>query len=297
MAVRQPVLIVGVSGTIGSRLGVQLRQKDIEVIGVARFSKKGSRKPLDKAGIKTIVHDILHDDPADLPPASTVVFEVWNHRHHADLATHDAIWDLNYHAVGRIVARYAAEGAVFINGCSGNVYGVGPEPKKESDPPRPVTEYGLSRMAQETLIDFLCRQHNTRAVHLRYYNANTTDSGLVYQMARTIRDGKSLGPNPDMLTQIIALDDFTRCSMIAMRGLDSLPRAINICHPRIWTMRELAERLRKLLDTGRVKFDCDKGGRELSVIGDPTLMLERFGLPTVSVEDMLGEICQAVQKE
>ncbi|MEX0887338.1 MAG: NAD(P)-dependent oxidoreductase [Phycisphaeraceae bacterium] len=286
-------LVLGASGRIGRRLCESLRDRGLTVHGAARFSDPAVRARLDALGVHTITYSAREDDPAMLPDVPLAFLELWAPAEHSLPDARQRIWSLNYHAVGRVAARYAGQ-ADIINGCSGNVYGTHPEPRAETDPQRPDDEYGLARFAQEKLLDFLCDQRGSGLVHLRYYHANTPESGLVRRLAETIKAGDSLGPNPDERVQVIAMEDFIRCTLAAGERRDALPRAVNVCHPRLWTLRELAERLHAAMGTGAVRFDRDAGGVEHSTTGDATLMREHFGEPTGDVEALIDEVAEAV---
>ncbi|GEM_PF-1139346 len=285
-------LVIGASGRIGRELCRRLRESGSTVFGAARFSDTAVRDELEGIGVQTQVYEVRTGDPAALPDVDVVFLELWDPSEHAAEDAREKIWSLNYTAIGRIAARYAGY-ADIVNGCSGNVYGTHPEPRKEEDLQRPNDEYGLARFAQEKLIDFLCDEAGSRVVHLRYYHANGPEGGLIRRMAEAIRDGRSLGGGPDERVQVIAMHDFVRCTLLAASRLDRMPRAVNVCHPRLWTRRELAERIRESLGCGKVIFDADSGGRENSTTGNPTRMLEYFGEPERDIEEVIDAVCEA----
>jgi len=69
---------------------------------------------------------------------------------------------------------------------------------------------------------------------------------------------------------------------------------VNVCHPRIWTVRELAEAIHQQLGRGEVRFDVDRGGQEQSLTGDPSKMVQLFGPPQVPVGVVIGRAVKAV---
>ena len=287
------VLVVGASGVIGRRLCRVLRDRSVDVVGLARFGDADRRRALEVIGVQTIPFDLLQDDPGALPDVRTVFLEIWDPSQHGGKGAREAIWALNYTAIGRLVARYAGRADV-INGCTGNVYGTGPDAKSEADPPRPNDEYGLARLAQEHLISFLCDRAGSKAIHLRYYHSNRPGFGRIHAIAKAVLAAESLGDQPDRRLQVIGLEDFVRCTVLAAERIDGLPRAVNVCHPRVWTLRELAERIARQLGSGQVVFDRQTGGHEDSVIGDPACMIEHFGPPREDLDELIARICAAV---
>ncbi len=293
MSLPDSALVLG-AGRIGRRLCETLRQRGLTVHAAARFSDPATRHELAGLGVNTITYDARESDPATLPDVPLLFLELWAPTEHGLPDGRERIWSLNYHAIGRVAARYAGA-ADIINGCSGNVYGTHPEPRAEDDLQRPNDEYGLARFAQEKLLDFLCDERGSRLVHLRYYHANTPESGQIRRTAELIKAGESLGPNPDERVQVIAMDDFIRCTVAAAERRHEMPRAVNVCHPRLWTRRELAQRIHQALGQGQVRFDRDAGGREHSTTGDTSLMLKLFGQPQGDLETLIDDVAAAVR--
>jgi len=308
MGIEGKALVLGASGMIGSEVCAMLRRSDVDVAGAARFRFPGAQMDLEELGVDCIEFDAVWDDPIELPDAKTVIFEVWDPTHRDaepdDANTRKAIWQLNYEAIGRVAMRYTTgrkrrpkPPALLINGSSGDVYGSHPEPRSERDPCLPDREYGRSRMAQELLLHFLATQAETRCVNLRYYHANTPDAGLMRRVAELVLKGESLGSEPDRRVQVIGLDDLTRYTVLAAESGDRLPEAINICHPTIWTMRGLANRLRDILGRGEVRFDAEHGGTDRSVIGNPAKVIELFGEPRQELTLLMEDVCAAAVED
>ena len=73
-----------------------------------------------------------------------------------------------------------------------------------------------------------------------------------------------------------------------------LPEMVHVCHPRIWTIRELPEAVHQQLGRGEVRFDVDRGGAGQSLTGDPGKMVQFFGPPQVSLEVVIDRAVKAV---
>jgi len=307
MAIEGNTLVLGASGMVGSEVCAMLRRNDVSVTGAARFRFPGAQMDLEELGVTCVEFDAVWDDPIELPDARQVVFEIWDPSQHSvspdDANARKAMWKLNYEAIGKVAMRYTTgrkrrpkPPALLINGSSGNVYGSHPDPRSERDALIPDTEYGRARMAQELLLQFLATQAETRCVNLRYYHSNAPDRGVLRKLADTILKGESLGDAPDQRIQVIGLDDFVRYTVLATESADRIPEAINICHPTIWTMRGLANRLRDILGEGDVRFDRDTGGTERSVIGNPAKVIELFGEPLQELTPLMEEVCAAAKE-
>lgn len=276
-------LILGISGKVGFALAESLLDDGWNVHGAARLSDERRRKAIHGLGIDPIRFDVTRDDPAELPDVDVVFLEVWDPRQP------DLIWPINYDGVGRVVERYAGS-ADIVNGCTLGVYGHGPDAATEETACRPSGDYALSRFAQEKLIDYFCRRSGSRGIHVRYAHANWPEYGVVRRTAEKIVEGRSLGAAPDSKIQVIGYEDFVSITKRAVDRLDCPPPAVNCCHPRVWTMRELAEAIHGRLGRGDVVFDREQGGEENSCYGDPARMIEWFGEPRVSVDTLIERV-------
>ncbi|GAB4321931.1 MAG: hypothetical protein Kow0059_16820 [Candidatus Sumerlaeia bacterium] len=293
-------MILGVTGRVGSALAAHLLAADSHgddetgegfvqwgVTGAARCSDTARAMAVMRLGVDVLTFDALRDDPALLPDADVLFLEIWEPRRP------ELTWPLNVWGVGRVVEDYArrmGERLIIVNGGTINVYGDRPDAPTEQTPCRPTSEYGRSRWAQELLIDGVCARYGARGIHVRYAHANTATTGVVRRMAEKILAGESLGGDPDARLQIIAMEDFVRVTAAATARAATPPAAVNCCHPRVWTKRELAEEIQRRLGRGRVCFDVATGGRERTAIADPSLMISWFGPPQVSLDTVIQRV-------
>ncbi|MFO7974426.1 MAG: NAD-dependent epimerase/dehydratase family protein [Candidatus Hydrogenedentota bacterium] len=281
-------LVLGVTGMVGAALARALHDDGWQVFGAARGTDRTIALKLAKEGIEVMQYDVTTDDPGALPDVTVVFLEIW------DPSRPDLTWDINFYGVGKVVERYAGQ-AEFVNGSTIDVYGSGPSLPAEEAPCRPDSEYGRSRFAQERLIDYFCYCSGSRGIHVRYAHANTAERGKVRRIAEAILAGESLGPNPDAKTQVISLEDFVRVTVAALQKAETRPIAVNCCHPRVWTERELATEIHRRLGKGKVVFGRESGGVEQSVVADPARMVKWFGQPRIPVNEVLERVCRLLK--
>jgi len=308
MGIEGKVAVVGAAGLVGSEVCAYLRRNEVDVSGVSRFRFPGAQVDLEELGVDCVSFDALWDDAIELPDARTLILQIDDPGlHHAmpeDETARKAVWKLHFEAVGKVALRYTIgrkrrpkPPAFVIHGSTPAVYGRHPEPRSEQDACVPVTEYGRVRMAQEHLLNFLAAQAETRCVNLRYYYANSLEGGILLDMAEKILCGESLGNQPDMRLQVIGLEDVARYTVLAAEKADRLPEAINVCHPTIWTMRTLAQRLRDVLGEGEVRFSSESGGREQSLIGNPAKLIDLFNEPRQELTPLMEGICSQAKHD
>lgn len=279
-------LVAGASGTVGRALALALVESGWAVHGLARFSNPAVREELEAAGVITHPFDITRDDPAGLPEAEVVFLEIWDPR-----CRPERLWPLNFYGIGRLVEAYAGR-ADFVNGCTIAVYGKSASQPDEASPCRPFGEYDRVRYAQERLIDYFCHVSGSRGIHLRYAHANSSGAGLLHRLCRQIIEETPFEEGPGERFQVIALEDFIRVTIAASDHLSDPPALLNCCHPRVWTLQELAGELHRRLGRGSVRFIRPSGGAEDSYIADPQRMIDLLGLPRVPLETVLERVVE-----
>ena len=283
---KRRALILGATGTVGLPLTQALCGDGWTVFGAARMSDPESPDRLRQAGAEPIRFEVIEHDPATLPDVDVLFLEIW------DPNQPDLIWPINLHGVGRVVERYRGKADV-VNGCTIEVYGDSPELVTEETRCRPTSDYGRSRYSQERLIDYFCAAGGRRGIHVRYAHSNSADRGIIRRLADNILAGESLGSTPDARIQVIGIEDFVRVTVAALTRVTCPPCVVNCCHPRVWTHRELAQAIHDALGRGTIVFDVETGGLEQSSYADPSRMIEWFGEPSVSVEDLIRRAAEA----
>ena len=322
---RRRCLVLGV-GDIGRPVCHALRAKGHEVVAVARFSCQESLAELQDAGVNCIPLDLNNavnpaNVAADLPDNIDLVFVLVCDPAHLEAQQPDANWKLHNNAIGDVVRKYAGR-ADIIHGSTGSVYGEYKQHRSnESDEMKPQSEYASAKTAQEQLIDTVAATvSNSRVLHLRFFNSESVERGVLRNMAESILRGESLGQLPDQQIQLIAQADAVRCTLEAAELVADEPIVVNICHPKVWTMEELAQHI--ALEMGSLMFGnghvCGPSYRGLnseqravvrfnpcghtfsqttSLVGDPTEMIRHFGEPRESVISLIREVCHDVIME
>lgn len=174
-------LVTGAAGFIGSRLCARLLENGHAVTGVDCFTdyyprpmKEAHLRPvLGRPGFAFVEADLDEADPAALLRGREAVF------HLAAQAGVRASW-------GRTFAVYLKDNVrvtqrlleaakdlplgVFVFASSSSVYGLTPDlPTRESSPLRPLSPYGVTKLAAEQLCLLYAHNYGIPAVALRYF--------------------------------------------------------------------------------------------------------------------------------
>jgi nucleoside-diphosphate-sugar epimerase len=133
---------------------------------------------------------------------------------------------------------------------TGSVYGE-PQynPQDEEHPLRPVSPYGVSKLAAEHYVNLWTRLYKTRAVMLRYYNVYGprqnygSKGGVIGIFIDRVMRGESpiiegTGANERCFTFV---DDVVKANLLAANSTKAQGQAINIGNTEITTIKALAE--------------------------------------------------------
>eukprot|EP00744_Colponema_vietnamica_P009759 GILI01013851.1.p1 GENE.GILI01013851.1~~GILI01013851.1.p1 ORF type:complete len:336 (+),score=77.53 GILI01013851.1:128-1135(+) len=290
-------LVLGCTGQIGYPLAMSLCEEGWKVHGACRGTDSYRWQVCESIGVNMIKFDARTDDVASLPDVD-VVFLLLCDREALKSGDSKVAWAQNFDPVARVAERYAGK-ADLVHGSSIEVYGCSTEPFAEESAATgtDLTELGRVKFALEKMLDYLCKSRGRRVIHLRYAPVESPQVGNILNIGEQIRSGKNLGPYPDLKLQILSLDDFvrmTRRSVDVVTGPSAdLYGAVNICHPQVWTLRELSSVISERIGGGTTKFDREAGGDEFSTVGDTNRMLHLFGYPGVELDTLFDQIVLA----
>ena len=147
------VVVTGGAGFIGSHVAVWLAERGFKVVAVDSLERASAVRRLEEAGVPLVVGDVRF---VDLPPADAVVHaaayisveESWER-------PYDYMWN-NAAATAKVAKQCAERGARLVYISSAAVYGEPVRlPVSEDHPTRPLSPYGLSKLAGERVVEML----------------------------------------------------------------------------------------------------------------------------------------------
>ena len=175
------IVLTGIAGFIGSHLAESLVRDGWSVRGVDAFTdtydprcKQANLAALARTpGVEIIVGDLARDDLRPLLDGVDAV------AHLAGEPGVPASWgtafpvyvERNVIATQRLLEAATAAGVRrFVYASSSSVYGPSDRPLVESEVPRPLSPYGASKLAGETLVGAYAQQRGLSGVSLRYFS-------------------------------------------------------------------------------------------------------------------------------
>ncbi len=167
------VIVTGAAGFIGSCLAERLLQAGHDVVGIDSFTdyydpalKEENARTLDVRRVD-LAHDTLDFEGVD------VVFHLAGQPGVRSFGDVFGLYvERNVLASQRVFEAAAAAGARIVFASSSSVYGEAERyPTTEDVPPKPVSPYGITKLAAEHLARAYARSFALDVVVLRYFNA------------------------------------------------------------------------------------------------------------------------------
>jgi GDP-4-dehydro-6-deoxy-D-mannose reductase len=257
------VLLIGASGFAGRHLSAAMRAAGLDLVTTST----------DGAGLD-LACDLLDPDSVDAAVAEAQPDAIVNM---AGQASVGASWqeprqtfDLNATGVLNLLEATVAHApqSYLLCASSAEVYGA-PEPDSlpftEETPLRPVSPYGSSKVAMETLVAQYARSHGLRAGVVRAFNQigpGQSPTFIAASLSRQIADAELRGEKRFEMTvgNVSAARDFTdiRDSAQAYVSMveNELTGTYNLCSGKALKIEELIERMASQSRTAvEVKID------------------------------------------
>jgi nucleoside-diphosphate-sugar epimerase len=290
-------LVIGSAGNIGAPLTTYLRSTGYAVLEVDL--KPGWRKDYLMADIT---------QPLDLLPAfdwePDVVFLAAASvgRMTCEQAASLSVLT-NLHGMNNVLQLCKRADAMCVYFSSSEVYGPACDPMDDAAAlPQPNNRYGLTKWLGEQLVEYEVRANNLRAVTIRpcmIYD-ETEDLGdhrsAMIRFAANLARGKSIEVHRGSARGWLHVSDAVRA--IEAAGRMDRYSIINVGHPDIHPMAELAQMMRHELnaDPSLIKVTAQPG--QMTLVKRPTLdrMRDLLGVdPLVSLQEGVRRVC-AFQK-
>jgi nucleoside-diphosphate-sugar epimerase len=282
------IVILGVAGKMGPSMARMTRRASDatgvarRVFGVARFSS-GGRDELEANGVTTIPCDLLDEkEIARLPDAPNVIFMAG--RKFGSSEDQAATWAMNSYLPGIACHRYRGSRVVAFS--TGNVYALTPVENGgtlETDASNPVGEYAMSCLGRERVFEHFSRSFQMPVALIRLNYACDLRYGVVVDLAHKLAAGETIDLCMGYFNTIWQGD----ANAMALAAFDHVavpPFVVNVTGPEILSVRDVSERLGRLMNKP-VRFTGSEPATAL--LSNPRRGLELLGRPRVSAEQLI----------
>ena len=306
------VLITGITGFAGSHLAEFLLSKKYEVHGIERWRSKtenieGFKDKItlhecdikDYHSVKKVIENVMPEKIFHLA-AQSFVPASWNAP--SETIITNVIGELNiFEAVKELKINPWIQIA-----CSSEEYGMVYEnevPIKETNPLRPLSPYGVSKVAQDMLGYQYYQSHNLNIVRTRTFNHEGPRRGEVFvtsNFAKQIAEiEKKKKPPVVYVGNLDARRDYTDVRDIVRAYWLATEKCVagevyNICSGRDWKIKDM---LNYLLSLSKIKVEVKQEPGRMRpsdvqiLLGDGTKFMKQTGWkPEIPFEKTLEDL-------
>ena len=280
------IMVLGVGGKMGPTLARMAKRAAPErkVIGVARFSEKGVRERLVKAGVETIAADLLDRASLEkLPKAANIVFMAG--RKFGAAGNVPLTWAMNVQVPAMVAEIFKASRIVaFSTGC---VYPFVPVESggatEDVAPIPPPGDYATSCVGRERMFEYFSAEHGTSGRLFRLNYAIDMRYGVLHDIGRKVRNGEAIDltmGHANVIWQGDANSVALRC--LAHATVPTTP--INVTGPETFEVAKVAAEFGKQFGkTPKLTGTPAPTGW----INNAARMVKEFGPPSVSLQKMI----------
>lgn len=291
--IQSPLIVLGAGGKMGPSLAVLAKRArpELKVIAVSRFNNAASRRWLNERGVETISCDLLDEAAVrGLPDAANIVHMVGQKFGTSDDPS--STWAMNTIVPARVAERYREARIVALS--TGNVYPNTPVARGgavETGALTPLGEYPNSAVGRERVFEFFSRRNGTRVAILRLFYAVDLRYGVVVDIARKVWEGDAIElGNPSF--NCIWQGDANELVLRSLALAESPAEVFNLCMPQVFSVRETAIELGRLLGKAPVFDGVEKG---TALLGNAEKLTKALGAPRTSFERLLGWVAHWVK--
>lgn len=280
------IMVLGVSGKMGPTLARMAKRSAPEkkVIGVARFSEKGVREELVRAGVDTIAADLLDRSALEkLPKAANVIFMAG--RKFGAAGNVPLTWAMNVHVPAMVAEVFKASCIVaFSTGCVYPFVPVESGGATEDVPPIPPPgDYATSCVGRERMLEHFSAQYGTPGRLFRLNYSIDMRYGVLHDIGRKVRDSETIDLTMGH-ANVIWQGDANSVALRCLAHATTPTTPINVTGPETFEVAKVAAEYGKLL--GKTPKFTGKPA-PTGWINNAARMVKEFGMPSVSLQQMI----------
>lgn len=284
------IMLLGAGGKMGASLARLAKQAvdasgiERKIIAVSRFSNASLVKELKADGIDIIKADLLEDGALyALPNVANILYMIG--MKFGSSGNEPLTWAMNTYLAGKVAERFRDARIVAFS--TGNVYPLVPVDSGgaiETGATGPVGEYAQSCLGRERLFEYGSQQYGTKTLLFRLNYANDLRYGVLLDVARAVLEGKPIDLSMGY-ANVIWQGDANEIALRSLHLCNSPAEILNVTGAETVSIRWLAGEFGKQFSKDPIFENTE---RETALLSNASRMLEHFGPPKVSLEQMIS---------
>jgi len=311
MSSTRQALVTGCAGFIGSHLTERLLRKGYEVIGIDCFTDYYAREikernienALNEKNFKLIGEDILEMN--EYPEVDYVFHEAAQAGVRASWGKSFEIYTRNnIEATQKLLEFYKdREIKKFVYASSSSVYGDAELPMREDSLLKPVSPYGVTKLAGENLCYLYWRNYNVPTVSLRYftvYGPRQRPDMAIHKFVKAILNGEEITVFGDgtQTRDFTFIDDVVEANILA--GNSEIEGGVfNVGGGSRISVNKLIKLLEEIIGKeARIKYIEKQKGDVWDTLADTTKISNELNWePEVKIEEGLKMFVEWYKKQ